>query len=62
MKGGKNMLSNAPAREYRCMSTDPNPTGDIEDGAALFEKDTFKVFFYDKGLDQWVRKNGEVRS
>ena len=56
------MLSNAPAREYRCMSTDPNPTGDIEDGAALFEKDTFKVFFYDKDLDQWVRKNGEVRS
>ena len=56
------MRSNAPDREYRLLSTDPSPRGpSVEDGAALIEKDTFKVYFYDLGLDQWITKGGEVR-
>ena len=57
------MVSNAPAREYRLLSTDPSPKGPgIEDGSAIFEKDTCKVFFYDLGLDKWITKGGEERA
>lgn len=50
--------------DLRCMSTDQNPdnTEHFPDGISLFEKDTFKVFFFDKPNNRWVRKNGEVRS
>ena len=44
-------VTNASLHEWdlRCMSTDPNPvdTENFPDGISLFEKDTFKVFFFD---------------
>jgi len=59
-------VKNASLHEWdlRCMSTDPNPedTENFPDGISLFEKDTFKVFFFDKPNNRWVRKNGEVRT
>lgn len=49
--------------DLRCKSTDPNPNPNLyQDNQALFEIDTFKVWFLDKAAGQWIRKNGEVRS
>lgn len=58
-------LTNVPEWfDLRCMSSDPNPedTELLPDGISLFEKDTFKVFFFDKPNNRWVSKGGEVRS
>lgn len=49
--------------DLRCKHDDPNPNPDLyDDNQALFEIDTFKVFFLDKANGKWIRKNGEERS
>lgn len=61
-------IQNASLHEWdlRGLSTDPNPSEEeakvFPDGISLFEKDTRKVFFFDKPNNQWLGKNGEVRS
>ena len=49
--------------DLRCKSTDPDPNPELyDDNQALFETDTFKVWFLDKSAGKWIRKDGEVRS
>jgi hypothetical protein len=47
-----NAMENIKCREGVCLSTDTKPT-DWENGSALLEMDTGKVFVYDKANSTW---------
>ena len=48
------MVDNAPAREFRGLSTDAKPSN-VENGAVFVEMDTGNVFMFDAVSKQWLQ-------